>query len=98
MTVSPHTATHHEGRAYYFCSTGCLTKFVDDSARYHDDRASAAVVDRVPEGTIFTCPMHPEIRQVGPGTCPICGLALEPELPVEAAGPNPQLVDMRRRF
>ncbi|MEA2924161.1 MAG: P-type Cu+ transporter [Alphaproteobacteria bacterium] len=52
----------------------------------------------VPAGTIYTCPMHPQIRQVGPGACPICGMALEPELVAATSEPNPELVDMRRRF
>ena len=52
----------------------------------------------MPEGTIYTCPMHPEIRQVGPGSCPICGMALEPETVTADAGPNPELADMTRRF
>ena len=52
----------------------------------------------MPEGTIYTCPMHPEIRQIGPGTCPICGMALEPELATADTGPNPELADMTRRF
>ncbi len=52
----------------------------------------------MPDGTIYTCPMHPEIRQVGPGTCPICGMALEPEVATADTGPNPELADMTRRF
>ena len=52
----------------------------------------------MPAGTIFTCPMHPEVRQEGPGSCPICGMALEPEMPTADAGPNPELADMTRRF
>jgi len=52
----------------------------------------------VPEGTIYICPMHPQVRQVGPGFCPICGMALEPELASAEAAPNPELADMRRRF
>ncbi len=82
MTVDPHTAKHraeHGGRPYYFCSAGCRTKFVADPERYLDP-AAAAKAEPVPEGTIYTCPMHPEIRQVGPGSCPICGMALEPVL------------------
>jgi Cu+-exporting ATPase len=97
MDVDPHTAKHstlHEGRPYYFCSAGCRTKFIDDPARYLEGRAAAAV----PEGTIYTCPMHPQIRQVGPGSCPICGMALEPELVTAESGPNPELADMSRRF
>src|SRR6266567_2624461 len=68
-------------------------------AHAHERQASAAEPSQapVPAGTIYTCPMHPQIRQVGPGHCPICGMALEPELAGEA-GPNPELVDMTRRF
>ena len=82
MSVDPHTAKHraeHGGRSYYFCSAGCRTKFLADPARYLDPAATAKA-EPVPEGTIYTCPMHPEIRQVGPGSCPICGMALEPVL------------------
>ena len=96
MTVkndSPHTATY-EGQQYQFCSAGCRTKFVADPAKHvkgsqdgaHGHGAHAARkppdVD-VPAGTLYTCPMHPQIRQIGPGTCPICGMALEPEMPSE---------------
>ena len=59
---------------------------------------AATSVENVPEGTIYTCPMHPEIRQVGPGSCPICGMALEPVLATADAGPNAELIDMTRRF
>jgi Cu+-exporting ATPase len=98
MKVDPHTAKHrhtHQGQPYYFCSAGCRTKFIDDPAKYLGDRPAAAPV---PEGTIYTCPMHPEIRQVGPGACPICGMALEPELVSADSGPNAELIDMTRRF
>jgi Cu+-exporting ATPase len=99
MKVDPHTAKHraeHLGHTYYFCAAGCRTKFEADPARYLDGKK----VDEapVPEGTIYTCPMHPEIRQVGPGSCPICGMALEPELVTADTGPNPELADMKRRF
>ncbi|HTM74633.1 MAG TPA: copper-translocating P-type ATPase, partial [Pseudolabrys sp.] len=73
---------------------GCRTKFVNDPQKYLGNRE----LESVPEGTIYTCPMHPEIRQVGPGSCPICGMALEPEIASADTGPNPELVDMRRRF
>jgi Cu+-exporting ATPase len=100
MTVDPHKTHHrhqHQGRTYYFCSAGCRTKFAADPAKYLDpDKAKSQ--EPVPEGTIYTCPMHPEIRQVGPGSCPICGMALEPELASADTGPNPELVDMSRRF
>src|SRR6266480_4270095 len=84
------------GATHHFCSAGCRTKFAADPAKYLD-KAAAPPAD-VPEGTIYTCPMHPEIRQVGPGTCPICGMALEPEVASLDAGPNPELADMTRRF
>ena len=99
MTVDPHTAQHrhqHRGHAYYFCSSGCRTKFAADPNKYLDKSEQSA--EPVPEGTIYTCPMHPEIRQVGPGACPICGMALEPELATADTGPNPELTDMGRRF
>lgn len=101
MSVDPHTAKHkagHAGRTYYFCSSGCRTKFVADPLKYLDAEQTNASVEPVPEGTIYTCPMHPEIRQVGPGSCPICGMALEPVLVSADAGPNPELADMTRRF
>jgi len=99
MTVDPHTTPHraeHNGRTYYFCSAGCRTKFSADPEKYLDGRPRDA--EPVPEGTIYTCPMHPEVRQVGPGSCPICGMALEPELATADTGPNPELADMMRRF
>ncbi|HEY8267270.1 MAG TPA: heavy metal translocating P-type ATPase [Xanthobacteraceae bacterium] len=98
MQVDPHTAKHraeHAGRTYYFCSAGCRKKFIADPERYLGEAAPAAAV---PEGTIYTCPMHPQIRQVGPGACPICGMALEPLIATGETGPNPELLDMRRRF
>jgi Cu+-exporting ATPase len=99
MTVDPHKTPHrhqHQGRTYYFCSGGCRTKFAADPAKYlqPSDQPDAPV----PEGTVYTCPMHPEIRQVGPGSCPICGMALEPELATADTGPNPELADMTKRF
>lgn len=99
MTVDPHTAKHrhdHLGHTYYFCSAGCRTKFIADPDKYLSPREHDA--EPVPEGTIYTCPMHPEIRQVGPGACPICGMALEPDLVTADSGPNPELADMTRRF
>ncbi len=99
MSVDPHTAKYraeHAGRTYYFCSDGCRKKFEADPAKYLDkDRKAAAPVA---PGAIYTCPMHPEIRQVGPGSCPICGMALEPVEVTADSGPNPELIDMTRRF
>jgi len=97
MRVDPHNAKHradYQGRTYYFCASGCRTKFVADPKKYLSERPA----EPVPEGAIYTCPMHPEIRQVGPGSCPICGMALEPVIASAETGPNPELVDMRRRF
>jgi Cu+-exporting ATPase len=97
MTVDPHTAKHradYHGHPYYFCSAGCRTKFVNGPQKYLDAREPEPVA----EDTVYTCPMHPQIRQVGPGSCPICGMALEPELAGSDIGPNPELIDMSRRF
>jgi Cu+-exporting ATPase len=97
MTVDPHSAKHcadHGGRTYYFCCAGCRAKFVADPQKYLGGRQP----ESVSEGTVYTCPMHPEIRQIGPGSCPICGMALEPEIAGPDTGPNPELVDMMRRF
>jgi len=99
MTVNPATTLHrhqHRDHTYYFCSAGCRTNFAAEPARYLKDKAAPA--QAVPEGTIFTCPMHPEIRQTGPGSCPICGMALEPAMAAADTGPNAELVDMTRRF
>lgn len=98
MTVDPATAKHHAqhgGQDFYFCSGGCAAKFVADPEKYLSPRAPAAPVDAQ---AIYTCPMHPEIRQQGPGSCPICGMALEPlEVSLDEA-PNLELSDMTRRF
>jgi heavy metal translocating P-type ATPase len=97
MTVDPHAARHkaeYRGHPYYFCSAGCRTKFLAAPQNYLGGRAP----EPAPAGTIYTCPMHPQIRQVGPGSCPICGMALEPEIAGAEAGPNPELADMTRRF
>src|SRR6266581_3455009 len=67
-------------------------------AHRREGRSVAPSRAPVPGGTIYTCPMHPQIRQAGPGTCPICGMALEPEIAAAGAAPNPELADMTRRF
>ncbi len=99
MSVDPATAGHrfdHDGATYYFCSAGCRNKFAADPGRYLGPKA--AVAESMPAGAIYTCPMHPEIRQDRPGSCPICGMALEPEQPSAEAQPNVELNDMKRRF
>jgi Cu+-exporting ATPase len=100
MAVDPHKAKHragYKGRSYYFCSANCQSKFNADPVRYIE-QIPAMPRPTVPEGTIYTCPMHSEIRQVGPGNCPICGMALEPVVATAETGPTPELVDMTRRF
>ncbi|WP_448028602.1 heavy metal translocating P-type ATPase [Bradyrhizobium liaoningense] len=99
MTVDPATSKHHfthHDETFHFCSAGCRTKFAADPAKYL--AKEKAPEPEMPAGTIYTCPMHPEIRQVGPGSCPICGMALEPEVASLETGPNPELADMTRRF
>nr|WP_312446094.1 heavy metal translocating P-type ATPase [Brevundimonas naejangsanensis] len=98
MSVDPTTTAHrasHGGQDYFFCSAGCRTKFIGDPMRYLNPRVEAEPA--IP-GAIYTCPMHPEIRQEGPGSCPICGMALEPETVTAEAPPNHELIDFTRRF
>jgi Cu+-exporting ATPase len=98
MTVDRSTAKHflkHDGQKFYFCSAGCKAKFEADPDKYLGDRPAA---EPMPKGTLYTCPMHPEIVQEGPGDCPICGMALEPMTPSLDDGPNPELIDFSRRF
>ncbi len=100
MMVNPHTTAHqaeHDGHPWYFCSAGCRAKFIGDPRKYlapPEQRAEAPA----PDGTIYTCPMHPEIRQIGPGACPLCGMALEPAVFTSETPPNPELADFTRRF
>ena len=99
MTVDPAKTTHHaehQGKAYYFCSAGCRTRFVTDPNAYLGTKPFPA--PSATPGAMWTCPMHSEIRQQGPGTCPICGMALEPEEPSLDDRPNPELVDFTRRL
>lgn len=97
MFVDPHATKHkatHGGRPYYFCSANCETKFVADPEKYvHPSKA-----EPVDDSSIYTCPMHPQIRQVGPGNCPICGMALEPVVASAESAENHELKDMTRRF
>lgn len=97
MTVDPHTAQHrtlHEGHPFYFCSAGCKTKFEASPTKYLESSLPPAAID----GAIYTCPMHPEIRRPSPGFCPICGMALEPEIVNTDTGPNAELADTMLRF
>lgn len=99
MKVDKRTAAHRYQLGetdYYFCSAGCLDKFQANPGRYLNPDENDPI--EVAAGTIWTCPMHPEIRRDGPGQCPICGMALEPLEPTLDEGPNPELIDMSRRF
>jgi len=113
MSVDPATAKHkaeHGGKTFIFCSGRCREKFVTDPARFvaapadapasrtHGHAHGALSPIPGPPSAIYTCPMHPQIRQDHPGACPICGMALEPEVATEATGPSAELVDMTRRF
>jgi Cu+-exporting ATPase len=101
MTISPDDAVghvDHKGQTYYFCNQSCLEQFRADPGRFADPQrkeASRAAAD--PEAE-YTCPMHPEIRQKGPGSCPICGMALEPVAITLDEQPNEELEDMTRRL
>ena len=105
MTVtarSPHVHPY-EGKPVYFCSAGCKAKFVADPLKYPSSPSTSATVPPMAEtpvaaGTTYTCPMHPEIRQDDPGSCPKCGMALEPEMPSLEDGDSPELVDFEHRF
>ena len=100
MHVDPHQAagqTEHQGRTYYFCSTHCQSKFATGPNQYVQpgaERPAAAAVEG--EVVEYTSPMHPEIRQPGPGSCPICGMALEPVTVTADTGPSPEHADMTR--
>src|SRR5271166_254907 len=98
MSVDPSTAKHHAehgGKTYYFCCVGCRDKFAADPTCCLGPKRAPQPAS---PGAIYTCPMHPEVRQEGPGFCPICGMALEPEQPSVEAGPNAELIDMKRRL
>ncbi|TIW85735.1 MAG: YHS domain-containing protein, partial [Mesorhizobium sp.] len=99
MSVDRATAKHfvrHEGQGFYFCSAGCQAKFEAEPQKYLGDRPAP---QPMPKGTQYTCPMHPEIIRDKPGSCPKCGMALEPMgVPTGDEGPNPELVDFTRRF
>jgi Cu+-exporting ATPase len=97
MTVNRETAkqrTEHSGETYYFCSAGCRGKFEADPDRYLKPPPPPPELG----AATYTCPMHPEIRREGPGSCPICGMALEPLTVTAEAQPNHELADMSRRF
>jgi Cu+-exporting ATPase len=107
MMVNPETTRHttfHKGVDYFFCSARCREKFEAQPAHYLDgmpatvERPVSPAAPAAKAGTIYTCPMHPQVRQAGPGACPICGMALEPKTPHATTEPNAELADMARRF
>jgi Cu+-exporting ATPase len=100
MSVDPVTAAGkyaHEGKTYYFCNPRCLQKFKANPEHYLKLR-EPSLSEMSEGGGEYTCPMHPEVVQEGPGSCPKCGMALEPMHPAAEAGPDPELIDMTRRF
>jgi P-type Cu+ transporter len=100
MRVDPASAkygTEHDGTSYYFCGAKCQAKFIAEAAKYLTPSQPAAKLE-ASRDVIYTCPMHPQIRQKGPGHCPICGMALEPASAPAETGPSAELIDMTRRF
>ena len=103
VSADPSKSVTHDGTSYYFCSSKCMVKFSADPRQYLHKHASSApnpiLTGKVStaQDVIYTCPMHPEVRQIGPGNCPICGMALEPLL-ATAAEDTSELRDMTRRF
>jgi Cu+-exporting ATPase len=100
MMVDPATAkdrSEHAGHTYYFCSTGCRDRFEADPVRYVTAYLSKQAKPGAAE-VLWTCPMHPQIVRNEPGSCPICGMALEPVTPTGGDAANPELRDMTRRF
>mgnify|MGYP003592452236 CR=1 FL=1 len=100
MTVVPDTSAgkyDFEGETYYFCSTSCLNKFNQNPASFLQGKKEEKL-EAESKGVEYTCPMHPEIVQIGPGSCPICGMALEPRVMTLDDASDPEYVDMKRRF
>ena len=98
VTAQSEHRLSHQGQSFFFCSAKCQGKFSADPERYARPTAAAPVSAPAPMGAIYTCPMHPEIRQDHPGSCPKCGMTLEPLLPELEEEDNPELKDFQRRF
>ena len=100
MTVAPDTSAgkyDFEGETYYFCSTGCRNKFKQNPASFLQEKKEEKL-EAESQGVEYTCPMHPEVVQIGPGSCPKCGMALEPKVMTLDDAPDPEYIDMKRRF
>ena len=100
MSVDPAKAPvfEHAGKSWYFCGNSCRDRFAADPAKYLVPPSAPVAAQGVADTRIYTCPMHPEVRQNGPGTCPKCGMTLEPEAPSVEEGPDPELAVMRRKL
>lgn len=102
MAVEPNAGAaslEHDGRRYHFCCEHCLRRFAEDPQRWLGERpAPDAAAEPAAAGGRYTCPMHPDVVRDGPDVCPLCGMALEPMTPAAAGGPNPELIDFRRRL
>jgi Cu+-exporting ATPase len=98
MRVDPQAAKHrlaYKGQDYFFCSGRCRERFEAEPDKFLQPKAAEPAAN---PGSIYTCPMHPEVKQIGPGSCPICGMALEPEQVSLDDARDPELIDMTRRF
>jgi len=99
VTEASEHRQEHGGKLYYFCSNRCQSKFSAEPDKYLGrEETPAPAAEEAPASTEYSCPMHPEVRQIGPGTCPKCGMALEPVMPSLEDERNPELEDFRRRF
>lgn len=101
VTEQSQHSLKHAGRMFYFCSAGCKGKFIENPSQYHQSNpvnVESIISEINATGTVYTCPMHPEVRQGTPGVCPKCGMSLEPEMPTLEEGDSPELVDFKRRF
>ncbi|KRB93740.1 heavy metal translocating P-type ATPase [Noviherbaspirillum sp. Root189] len=98
VAAHPEKTFTHNGLSYHFCSARCMEKFRANPETYLKPKENSRADTSVPEGTMYTCPMHPEIQEPKPGNCPKCGMALEPMMPSLGEEENPELVDFRRRF
>jgi Cu+-exporting ATPase len=98
VVADPNRRIEHTGRNFYFCSDNCMGKFRANPDAFVGDQLKPDASTAPADGAIYTCPMHPQVRQASPGNCPICGMSLEPLLPSEQEEDNPELRDFQRRF